>query len=140
MSSITQNEMETRGGVSKKFVPDQIIKHIGERIKFALNVEHLEYSKRHGQLSDFNYIRFCENTQVPYNTIRSITSGMRVPSVFDLLEVSRFTGFTCDQLLENIPNRAALRALWEVEQDEINQINKRKWAKEQQTHGLFPDE
>jgi hypothetical protein len=133
---IRDNE-EERGGRPRAYVPVQIMKVIGSRIKVALENEHLEYCNRQGRGTTFNYIRFVETTKIPYNTIRAITSGQRVPSIFDILEIARFTGFTVDQLLNALPTNAALRRLWEEEQSEIYQIRKQSFEREQEARGLF---
>jgi transcriptional regulator with XRE-family HTH domain len=112
---------KTHGGSRRTSVPSIHLQLLGEKIRSALNMEHIQWQQKQGVKKKFNTIRFCDKTRIPYDTINAYMEGKRLPGVVDLREIAAFCGITMEELMTPIPSNVELNRLWEEHRKKVHQ-------------------
>lgn len=105
----------------RTYIPREYLEQLGNRIRLALQDEHVAYNKRRSQRARFSTERACSATGIPYASMLNYLQGKRLPNILDMRDIAEFSGVSVETLMSVIPSRKQLDQLLDQEEARVRQ-------------------
>lgn len=115
-----------RSQVKRTFIPEEYLRMLGNRIRLALQEEHIRHDSAKRRRTRFSTERVCRATGIPFNAMAAYMEGKRQPGILDMRAICEFSEVRFEEIMSVIPSRKQLDDLYEETKKRVMEEAKRR--------------